>query len=684
MHPIVRFRWIAAFLTLALLATWRQVVCAAPPQASGYDRADLNPQVRPQDDFYEYAVGGYLKSHPIPPDRSSFGVDVEINERVQGVLRDILEGLTRANATAGSDDQKLGDFYASAMDTAVIESAGLAPLHDEFSRIETIHSIGDVMDEVARLHRMRLDALFGFGPDQDFKNPDMVIGEFVQSGLSLPDRDYYVLDDVDKQRVRTAFLNHMKKMFALMGDPEALARSHAGAVLAIETRLARSSMTADEMRDPKALYHPTSIGDLQRRTPDLSWDRYFDTIGVRRLRSVNVATPKFFDDLEDTLHAVSLDDWKTYLRWQLVNGTAPYLSSRFDVEDFDFRGRVMTGAQRPLARWKRAVSWTDNYIGEALGRKFVQRCFSSAAKAKALEMVETIKTVVRDRINHGWMSEGSRHEALKKIDCLVAKIGYPDKWKDYSKLCIDRSPFVTNVLRAQTFLAEDEFSRIGHAVDRTRWDMTPSTVNAYYDPQKNEIVFPAAILQPPYFDVQADDAANYGETGAVIGHELTHAFDDEGSQFDAHGNLRNWWSASDQKHFETLADGVAGQFSEFSFDGQKVDGKRVEGESIADLGGLEIAYAAFKVAEARHSSADKSPDGFSPDQRFFLNYAFSWATNMRAEKAHLLISSNPHPLPKFRVNGPLANMPAFFAAFDVRPGDPMRRMENKRNRLWDP
>ncbi|MHB2015393.1 MAG: M13 family metallopeptidase [Candidatus Xenobia bacterium] len=698
-------RFSLLFAGLMLVGAW------AGPAAPGYDRSYLDTSVKPQDDFYQYAVGGYLKSHPIPADRSSYGIDAELTDRVQNVLHDILEGLAKAQsasvnrpgvpgpnavdgpegrrgkqgargpAASASEEQKLGDFYASGMDTAAINAAGDKPLAPELKRIDAIRNLTDLQDEIARLHNLEVNAVFAFGPDQDAKHPDMVLGEFNQAGLSLPDRDYYLQNDADKKRVRSAFVAHVQKTFELMGDQHAAA--DARAELALETRLAKASMSADDMRDPKALYNPTTVANLEKRSPALDWTRYFDKLGMHRLKSVNVSEPGFFRDLSPTLHQVSLADWKTYLRWQLVDSAAPYLSEPFEQEDFAFNGRTMTGAQQMLPRWRRVARTIDDCMGEALGHKFVDRCFSPEAKARALEMVENIKAAVRDHIKSGWMSPASQQAALQKVDLLVAKIGYPDKWKDYSKLSINRTSYVMNVLRSRMFEQQDELGRIGKPVDRNKWDMTPSTVNAYYDAQKNEIVFPAAILQPPYFDVNADDAANYGETGATIGHELTHGFDDEGSQFDGHGNLRDWWTSQDKKHFELLADAVATQFSEFSFEGQKVDGKRVEGESIADLGGLELAYAAFKKAEAQHAEPP-STDGFTPDQRFFLNYALSWATNMRSEKAHMLISSNPHPLPQFRVDGPLANLPAFWSAFNVPADTPMHRTAAKRCHLWDP
>jgi predicted metalloendopeptidase len=577
----------------------------------------------------------------------------------------------------------LRDFYRSGMDQARIDAAGTAPLQPVFDRIAKIHDMDDVQAEVARLQKEGFGAMFGFGATPDSKSPEQIIGEADQGGLTMPNREYYLSTDPQKVKVRNAYLEHVTRMFTLAGDAPLKARMEAIEVLALETRLAEGCLTPEQMRDPQALYNPMDRDQLAKLTPHLDWGRFFQGIGRDDIKSINVGMPSFFSRLDDTLATTTPAQWKTYLRWQVLDQMAPYLSHDMEEENFNFRGTVLTGVTSQADRWKRVVGNTDDYLGDALGQKFVEQKFTPQAKAKMLEMVDNIKAAVRDKINNGWMSEESRKGALAKIDSLNAKIGYPDKWEDYSSLDIHDDVYASNVMRANAWMSAKSLQTIGQPKDPNKWEMTPSTVNAYYQPLNNEIVFPAAILQPPYFDVNADDAANYGATGATIGHELTHAFDDEGSQFDSTGALRTWMTAEDQAKFQQRAEGVAKQFDEFSFDGQKCNGHLVEGESIADLGGLEIAWAAFQKAQAG-KAAPKTDDGFTPQQRFFLNYALSWATNIRPEKAHLLLSNDPHPLPYFRVIGPLANLPEFHQAFNVKPGDAMMRPEEKRNKLWNP
>lgn len=652
------------------------------PVTTGYDLSNLDRTVRPQDDFGQYAVGGYLKAHPIPADKASWGVDGELTQRVQNTLRDILEGLP-ADAAPGSKEQKLRDFYRSGMDQARVDAAGLTPLQPLFERIDRIADARGVQTEVARLHAEGFGAMFGFYATPDAGNPQQIIGEAAQGGLTMPNCEYYLSTDPEKVRVRDAYVAHVEKMFALAGEGPVEARQAAREVLAIETQLAEGSLTPEQMRDPQALYNPMNRAQLAALAPGLDWGGFFAGLGRPDIETINVATPKFFSTLDKTLSTATVPQWKTYLKWQVLHQMAPYLSRDVEAEGFHFTGTVLTGVTQQPDRWKRVVHTTDDTLGDALGQKFVERNFTPQAKARMLEMVDNIKAAVREKIVNGWMSDESKKGALAKVDTLVAKIGYPDKWEDYSALDIRDDSYAANVMRASAFATTKSLATIGKPKDPNKWEMTPSTVNAYYMPPNNEIVFPAAILQPPYFDVNADDAANYGATGATIGHELTHAFDDEGSQFDASGALNAWMTPEDQAKFKLRADGVARQFDEFVYDGQKCNGQLVAGESIADLGGLEIAWAAFQKGQAGKPDP-QTDDGFTPAQRFFLNYALSWATNIRPEKAHLLLSNDPHPLPYFRVIGPLANLREFHEAFGVKPGDPMMRPEAMRNKLWNP
>lgn len=650
----------------------------------GYDPANLDTTVRPQDDFFQYAVGGYMASHPIPADKSSWGVDAELNQRVQNTLHDILENLP-SDSPHGTNEQKLRDFYRSGMDQARIDAAGIGPLKPELDRIAAIKDMGGVQDQIAHMHAIGFGGMFTFGATADFQDPEMTIGEADQGGLSLPNRDYYLSTDAQKSSVRGAFVDHMTKMLGLAGDNPLHARLQALQVLTLETRLAEGCLTPEQLRDPRALYNPMDRTQLAALTPHFDWNRYFAGIGRPDINSINVGMPDFFSKLDKTLASTTVDQWKTYMKWQIIHQMAPYLSKDIEQEDFNFNGTVLTGATVQSDRWQRVVKTTDNYLGEALGQKFVQKAFPPEAKAKAVQLVQNVMAALRDKIQNGWMDAESQKGALAKVDGLHVKIGYPDKWKDYSAFDVQDDVYASNVLRGNAFAAQDSLATIGKPTDHNAWGMTPSTVNAYYNATGNEIVVPAAILQPPYFDLNADDAANYGATGATIGHELSHGFDDEGSQFDASGKLNPWMTKEDQAKFDSRADGVARQFDEFSYDGQKVNGHLVEGESIADLGGLELAWAAFQKAKASSTAAAvKTDDGFTPQQRFYLNYALSWATAMRPERAHLLLSNDPHPLPQFRVIGPLANLPPFFEAFKVQPGDPMMRPEDKRNKLWNP
>jgi predicted metalloendopeptidase len=648
----------------------------------GYDRSYLDTSVRPQDDFYRYAMGGYLKSHPIPADRTSFGIRSELQDRVQNTMHDIVTEAAAAPGAAGSVSQKIGDFYASGMDEAGIEAAGLGPLQAEFDRIQSCRTAEDVQAALAHFHRNGLGLGFSFGASQDLLQPENVIGEAGQGGLGLPGPEYYTKQDEKSQKLRAAYLDHVTRMFELLGDDKTSARRNAESVMSIETDLAKASKTPAEMRDPKALYNPMDRQQLRELTPHFSWDRFFAGIAKSDLKSINVATPGFFKALDEQMAKRPVSDWQAYMRWSLIDRTASYLPKAFRDESFDFNGRTLSGAQQQQPRWKSVVGLTDAYLGEALGQKYVERAFPPEAKQKALDMVSNIRAELRDRIAKGWMSPETKKEALAKIDRLTVKIGYPDKWTDYSALHIDRGPFIGNIMRAKAFAAQHSLDSIGKPVDRGHWEMTPATVNAYYHPQLNEIVFPAARLQPPFFDPQADDASNYGATGATIAHELTHGFDDQGAQFDAAGRLRDWWTAEDKATFGKMAEGIEKQFDEFEYDGQKCQGKLVEGEAMADQGGVELAYGALNRALSVRAP-QPTRDGFTPQQRFFLSYAICRESDERPQRAHLIMSTDPHPLGQFRVNGPLSNMPAFHQAFNCKPGDPMVRAADKRNKLWD-
>jgi putative endopeptidase len=666
---------ILAALFVAFTASHR--LLAADDATHGYDVANLDRTCKPCDDFYQFAVGGWLKANPIPPEFPMWGSFVTLADKNEQALHAILEAAAaNASAAPGSNEQKIGDFFASCMDTKEADAQGLKPIGAELAAIEAIRDTAGVIDIGAKLQAKGVGVLFNFGSDQDFRDSSKVIGEANQGGLSLPDRDYYTRDDEESKKLRQQFVEHVTKMLVLAGDSQDQAAATGNTVLSIETSLAKASMTTVERRDPEKIYHKMSVAEAQALTPHLSWDAYFQAVGSPKLAEINIGQPDFFKALDAMLTSVPLADWKTYYRWQFIHRAAPLLSDPFVQENFAFNGRILTGAKEIRPRWKRCSSATDQQLGEALGQVYVQKYFPPEAKARALELVHNLLAALRDDLQTlPWMSPATRKAAIEKLEAFTIKIGYPDTWRAYSALKIDRGPYVRNVFRATEFENARDLAKIGKPVDRAEWGMTPPTVDAYNNPQLNEIVFPAGILQPPFYDPQRDDAYNYGGIGSVIGHEITHGFDDQGAQFDPHGNLKNWWTPEDLKSFQGRGECVAKQFDGYEVEkGLHENGKLVEGESIADLGGLTLAYAAFQ--KSLHGKAgEKDANGFTPEQRFFLGYAENWAVNVRPELARLQTNTNPHPLPKFRANGPLSNMAEFAKAFGCKKGDAMVRAQ---------
>jgi putative endopeptidase len=649
----------------------------------GFDPANLDRSCKPCDDFNKFANGGWVARNPIPAAYPRWGNFNKLDEQNQDKLHEILEEAAKnAKAAKGSNERKIGDFYASGMDTAKIEAEGIKPLADTFERIDKINDLPSLQAAIARLQSFGVRAPFAFGARQDFKNSTQVIAQASEAGLGLPDRDYYLKDDAKSKQVRDAYAAHVQSMFALLGDDAEKAAAEAKAVLSIETRLAQASLTRVQRRQPEAVYHKMEVAQLNELTPNFSWPSYFKQINHPEFTTVNVDHPEFFKEVNKALTDISLADWKTYLRWHLIDAAAPYLSSKFEQEDFNFE-KVLTGTQEMLPRWKRVVRTTDRSLGEALGQIYVAKTFTPQAKARALQMVgNLIAALQNDLTTLSWMSGPTRQRAAAKLEAFAKKIGYPDKWRDYSALNIDRGLYVSNVMATNHFAFNYNLSRIGKAVDRTQWGMTPPTVNAYYNASMNEIVFPAGIMQPPFFDPQADDAINYGGMGAVIGHEMTHGFDDQGAKFDAQGNLENWWTAEDLKNFQQRTECIVKQFDSYEVEpGLHENGKLVAGESIADLGGLTLAFAAFKKS-LEGKPRPQEIDGFTPEQRFFLGWAQIWASNVRPEYARLQTQVDPHPLGRFRVNGPLSNMPEFAQAFACKAGDAMVRPPSDRCQIW--
>ena len=647
---------------------------ADQPKSWGFDTANLDKTCKPCDDFYQFAMGGWMKANPIPPEYSVWGSFSQLADKNQKNLREILEAAASTKASPGTNEQKIGDFYASCMDTTSIDAAGSKPIEPELMLISAIQTLADLQSETERLHSKGVGVLFRFNSTQDAKDSTQVVGAAVQGGLGLPEREYYLKPDEKSKQLRDAYVKHVANMFALLGDSAAASGQEAATVLKIETALATASMKNTDLRDPDKTYHKMTLADLKTLTPTFSWESYFKAAGHAELKGINVGQPDFFKSLDAQLAATPIEDWKTYLRWHLVNSAAPGLSEKFVNEEFDFRGKTLTGAKEIQPRWKRCVQATDRALGEALGQVYVQKYFPPAAKARALEMVHNLIAALRDDLQTlPWMGPETRTQATAKLEAFAVKIGYTDKWRDYSALKIDRRSYAENVVRASEFDFARRLNKIGKPVDRTEWGMTPPTVNAYNNSNMNEIVFPAGIMQPPFYDPNADDAVNYGGMGAVIGHEITHGFDDHGSKFDGKGNLKDWWTPEDLKNFTARAKCVSDQFDGYVVDGElHENGKLVLGESIADLGGLAIAYTAYeKSLQGKPRPPDR--DGFTPEQRFFLGWAQVWGANERIEYARLMANTNPHPLGRFRGNGPLSNMAEFAKAFGCKHGEAMVR-----------
>jgi putative endopeptidase len=654
---------------------------AATTSVHGIDPTDMDRTAKPCQDFYKYADGGWREKNPIPAEYPSWGTFNELADRNREALRKILEGLAAQKRAEGTEEQKLGDFYASCMDEAAVESAGARPLDADFARIAGIGSLESLQTVVAGLQTRGVDALFGFGSQQDRKNSSEVIAGAFQGGLGLPDRDYYTKTDEKSKTLRDQYVQHVTRMFELLGDSPEKAAAGARTVLAIETKLAEASMTRVERRDPDATYHRMEAQQLKTLTPDFSWPAYFQNIAAPPIVAVNISQPKFFEALDRQLKDVPLADWKTYLRWHLAHAAAPGLSSKFVQEDFDFFSRTLQGTKEIQPRWKRCVQSTDRNLGFALGKIYVRDYFPPEAKESADRMVKNLIAALRDDLaTLPWMSAETRKAALAKLNAFTPKIGYPDKWRDYSAFTVSRTSYAANILNGNLYETRRDLAKIGRPVDRTEWGMTPPTVNAYYNAPKNEIVFPGGILQPPFFDARADDAVNYGGIGAVIGHEMTHGFDDQGRKFDGEGNLKNWWTPDDQKNFEQRALCVQKQFDSYTVQGDlHENGKLVLGESIADLGGLTIAYKAYE--KSLEGKARPGPvNGLTPEQRFFISWARVWAANDRPEFERLMITVNPHPLDRFRAVGAPSNMPEFARAFECQAADPMIRQE--RCQIW--
>jgi putative endopeptidase len=680
---LLNFRRAAALLVVAGACLAAGAGRAVGP-SRGFDTSNLDTTCEPCEDFYQYANGGWLARNEIPAAFTVWGTSSGMRERNTEVMRKILEeAAANKAARPGSNEQKLGDFYASCMDAAGVEAAGAKPLAPALAAIAKLRDAKGLGTLLGWLHSEGSPGLFGFNVGPDPKESRRSMAGFGQGGLGLPDRDYYLKDDEKSKTLREAYTRHVTNMFKLLGESPEQAAASAQSVVRIETELARNSLDRVARRDPNRQYNKMPPAELEKLAPAFDFAGYFKAVGAPKPAEVNVGQPDFFRGLNGLLASAQAPELQTYLRWHLVRTAAPSLSKAFVDESFDFYGRTLTGAKEQQERWRRCVGAADNVLGEALGEAYVKRAFPPESKARMQELVRNVIAALRDDITTlAWMSEPTRQAAVAKLNSFATKIGYPDRWRDYSALKVARASYVDNLRASARFERRRNLDKLGRAVDRTEWLMTPPTVNAYHYPVFSEIVFPAGILQAPLFNPEADDALNYGAIGGVIGHELTHGFDDQGRKYDLHGNLADWWTEADGKAYEGRARCVEEQFSAFEVEpGLKVNGKLVLGESIADLGGLKIAWLAFqKSLEGKPRPADI--DGFSPEQRFFLGWAQGWGRKYRPEAARNMALTDPHPMGKFRVNGPVSNMPQFAAAFSCKAGDPMVRPEDKRCEVW--
>ncbi|HXJ42281.1 MAG TPA: M13 family metallopeptidase [Bryobacteraceae bacterium] len=638
----------------------------------GFDLTAIDRKAQPCEDFYQFACGTWVANNPIPSDQSSWGRFSELDQRNQTILRTILEKAgTAPNPDANT--KKIGDYYASCMDENAINAKGLTPLKADLDRINGMKSPQDMTAVIARLHLIGINVLFNFSSGQDFKDSTAVIGQADQGGLGLPERDYYFRTDAKAVETRKEYVAHLERLLVLMGVPTAQAAQRAAAIMELETALAKASLDVTSRRDPSKVYHVMKVSELQALSDSFNWTRYFTLIATPKMESLNVAVPDYFKGQEVLLKKTPLDVWKDYLSVHLVTSQAMLLPTAIDQENFAFFGKFLTGAKEMKPRWKRCVHASDGDLGEAVGIAYVQQTFGAEGKQRMLAMVSNLEAALGKDIQQlTWMTPATKQKAMEKLHAITNKIGYPDKWRDYSKLSITRGDAMGNSLRANEFEVKRQVAKIGQPIDRNEWFMTPPTVNAYYDPQMNNINFPAGILQPPFFDRQADDATNYGAIGAVIGHELTHGFDDQGRQFDPKGNLQDWWTAADAKSFEERVQCIVKEYEAFELPGGvHMNGKLTLGENTADNGGLRIAMMALMDAVANHALQTK--DGFTPEQRFFLGWGQVWCQNSTAESQRMQAQTNPHSIARFRVNGVVSNMPEFQSAFGCKQGQPMVR-----------
>jgi putative endopeptidase len=660
------------------------------PYTPGLDVTSMDKGADPCVDFYQYACGGWMKNNPVPADQARWDVYSKLAQDNRRYLWGILEDLSKRGAGRGANEQKIGDYFGACMDEAAIERRGAAPLQPYLDQVDAMRSVRDLPRTLARLQLALSDErlFFGFGSSQDFADSTRVIGFAAASGLGLPDRDAYVKTDAKSVATRTAYVAHIANTLALLGEAPAQAQQHAHQVLAFETQLAKASLPAVEKRDPYKLFHKVDLKGLQAMTPGFDWHAYLDELGAGGQNTFNVTEPAFFKALARLWRTTDPAQLRTYMRWHVARTMSPLLPKRFDDEHFAFYSKTLRGVEQQPPRWKRCVTLVDHQLGEALGQEFTRRAFSPELKEKSLHMTRQIEDAMKRDIDElQWMSPVTKKKAQEKLAAIVNKIGYPDKWRDYTAYDVRPGDFSGNVERGNIFENRRQLAKIGKPLDRSEWQMTPPTVNAYFDPQMNDINFPAGVLQPPLFDPKMDDAPNYGNTGGTIGHELTHAFDDEGRQFDANGNLKDWWTKKDAKEFQQRSQCIVDQYAQYKVvDDIKINSRLTLGEDVADLGGLILGWMAWHTQMASMPQQAATPDkptlrdGLTPEQRFFVGYA-QWACeNNRPEDQRVHAMTDPHSPGRYRVNGLMVNMPQFQQAFQCKAGQPM--VKEQRCRVW--
>lgn len=677
-------RW--AFALLALTAVAGCSSQKSPPAATADNYLDqfVDSTASPRHDIFQFAVGKWLKAHPIPASERSWGIGKVVQEETYRRLTQLSEDAAKAQSPAGSNAQKIGDFWAAAMDSAAQERAGMSELEPVMARIAATQDLQSLLTEVAQLQYMGASPMFSLAIYQDEKNSEREVIHLLQGGLGLPNRDYYFDTDERATKIRAEYVPHVARMFGLLGDDSTRARAQAATVMAIETDLARASRKLAALRDPEANYHRMTLSGVARLTPTIRWREFLAAGHVTGIDTVIVGQPEFFQQLERSLKGRSLDDWKTYCRWHLATAFADQAGGRYDAENFHFFGTIMNGTLVQRPRWKRMLDQEENYLGDALGQLYVERYFSPQAKARYERLTGEVFDAFRMRIrNLDWMSAATKERALMKLGAVTKKVGYPGKWKDYASYDVKRDAFLGNVIRGNQWLSDYYIAKLHKPVDRLEWGMTPQTYNAYYNASNNEIVLPAAaFILPGIADSLVDDALVYGyAAGTTIGHEITHGFDDEGRQFDEKGNLKSWWTPADEKEFKRRAKRIVAQYDAYvAVDTLHINGEATQGENIADLGGAQLGWDAFTRTE--QFKAGKSIGGYTPAQRYFIGWSLGWMNQLRPETLAMRVKTDVHSPSFLRVIGPLTNMPEFYDAFGVQPGDPMHRADDVRVKIW--